>query len=85
MMVISARYWQFTIPTWACPGGIDDLQAKGGEIGIEGSEQEGEEGDVEEREGLVGDMGGDHQADSVSERKTNVEDPGDQVLVENLG
>lgn len=30
-------------------------------------------------------MGGDHQADSVSERETNVKDPGDQVLVDNLG
>jgi hypothetical protein len=65
--------------------GADDLQAKGGEIGVECSEQEGEEGDVEEREGLMGDMSSDHQAHSVSKRESNVEDPGNQVLVDNLG
>lgn len=33
----------------------------------------------------MSDMGGDHQADSVSERETNVEDPRDQVLADNIG
>lgn len=61
------------------------LEAKGGKVGVEGSEHEGKEGDVEEREGLMSDMGGDHQADSVSERETNVEDPRDQVLADNIG
>lgn len=30
-------------------------------------------------------MSSDHQADSVSKRESNVQDPGDQVLVDNLG
>jgi len=33
----------------------------------------------------MGHMSCDHEADSVSERKTNVEDPGDQVFGYNVG
>lgn len=32
----------------------------------------------------MGDMSGDHQSNSVSERQSNVKDPGNNVLVDNM-
>lgn len=61
------------------------LQSKERKVGVESSEEQRQEGDVEKRERLVGDMGSDHQADSVAKGEAHVKDPGDQVLADDLG
>jgi len=63
----------------------ETLKSKERKVGVESSKEQRQEGDVEEREGLVGDVSGDHQADSVAKGETHVEDPRDQVLVDDLG
>ena len=62
-----------------------DLQSNGGQVGIQGTKEQRQEGDVEKGEGLMGDMGRNHQTDCVSERQANVQDPGDHALVHNMG
>ena len=62
-----------------------DLQSEQGQVGVQGTKEQGQERDIEERERLMRDVGRDHQAHRVSERESNIKDPRDEMLVHNMG